>query len=142
MTNENRGVKIPIIGIPGLPGEKDYIVGASSKIPYEIRCSNWELFLSDPRDQFNKKTDTQGCVSFSATVEGIEMQMNWMLAADKFSARQIEEMKALGYMKDGKFRFSPLFLANISGTDSEGNSQKIWNGRRIRLSFHLKHDLE
>lgn len=113
----NRGVKIPTIKA------KDYILGVTSKIPYEERCYDWEPYLSEPRNQFNKKIDTQGCVSFSAVVEGIEMQMNWMKDTGKFSTRQIKEMTELGYFVNDKFRFSPLFLANVSGTDYQGNTQ-------------------
>lgn len=118
----NKGVKIPAIGVPGLPGEKDWIVGsASPQIPYTIDCEDFSPFLPDFDNQFGK-VDWQRCVSESY-MHVVETRLNWALSAELFTKNQIDALTALGYIVNGKFKLSIRALAKMSGTDPTGNSQ-------------------
>lgn len=114
-TQKNHGV---LIAPPGLT---DYILGTTSPLKSPFAVINWEPFLPDVENQYSSKTDYLNCVTMSG-IHIIETELNYLLAAKKFSDEAINFFTQNKYISGGKFRLSARFNAKLNNTDGiKGN---------------------
>ncbi len=115
------------------PQPEDYIAGAFSAIPDQIRVGdgNWKKYLPATEKQYGIGFDTLSCTSFSA-LNCIEAQINFLITEKIMSFDQYQRLFDLGYIKDGLFNASDRFTAITSGTTKLGNDfRTVWESIRV-----------
>lgn len=94
-----------------------------------LASGDWTAYQPLPENQYGNYGDYMDCET-EAFTHSIEAQMNHLKSIGAFSANQIAQMTALGYINtNGSFEFSVRFLAKLDGTTNEGNdNQSVYNG--------------
>jgi len=89
-------------------------------LPYEERLKdgNWRIYRSKFEDQNHGGSDKMNCVSESGT-NVIEEQINWLIKTEQIETEPIKEWLD----ENGLFESSQRFLAKMSGTTANGNTQ-------------------
>ena len=106
------GILWPIIEKP-----EAYRAGGESAIVYveNVADGSHIRWLSSDETQYSIYGDTSGCTNFAAQ-NSVEDQMNRLLEAGAFPAEHVQEMKDLGYIKNGKVELSDRYNYIKSGT--------------------------
>lgn len=99
--------------------ETDWRVGA---ITYHDLGVDWTNYLPTNEKQ-SLGFDTFGCVTFSA-LNVIETQINYLIKENKLPETHVKFLKENGYIDENNIvNFSDRFIAKLSGTTKEGNTQ-------------------
>jgi len=108
----------------------DYRTGALTFVE-RLNDGDWRKYLPAKEKQYGMSFDSMSCTTFSA-LNTIEMQVNWMIANGKMPQKNLEGLKALGFIaEDGLFNCSDRFTAIMSGTTKFGNwFQAVWDSIR------------
>jgi len=96
---------------------QDYITGASPLKWESFTDGDWRKYLPLEEKQFNATFDTMSCTTFSA-LNVLETLINFLIQNNKID---VESLKTLGYIQNGKVNFSDRFTAIMSGTMRNGN---------------------
>lgn len=107
---------------------RDYITG-SSPITWEIvnKSGDWRSWKPSEEKQYDMNFDTMSCTTFSA-LNVVETWVNWLIQNNKLSSSQLEQLRNLGFIENGKFNSSDRFTAIMSGTMPNGNYfPNVWN---------------
>lgn len=103
----------------------DWIAGGESGAKRTVLelSGQYDLSLPDEETQAIFSLDVLACVSFSA-LNDLEVLFTYKLAHGLFSQRQVDFLKAEGYIDPltGKVNFSDRYTAKMSGTTKNGNS--------------------
>lgn len=98
------------------PKPTDYILGSTANIPVTRNIKDWSIYLPANETQRDIATDFDDCVTMSA-IHSIEMQLNYLLAANQLSDEALNFFHNNGYINNGSFELSVRFNAKINGTD-------------------------
>ena len=97
--------------------------------PIESKILNpegdWDPYLPIAEVQSNSNFDTWACVSSSAT-NILEVQFNYLYDKGLLLVDDLRWLSKRGYIIDGKFNFSEIYIAKLSNTRiGEGNTLDI-----------------
>ncbi len=98
----------------------DFVTGASPLVIPEVNTTaDWRDYLPTTEKQYKNATfDTMSCTTFSL-LNIIETWVNWHIAHDNFTQKQLEKLKT--YYIDGKINFADRYTAIMSKTMPNGN---------------------